>query len=111
MPACSKCGQLFTAPTHVNGGRPRTRCDRCRTNHARIDGAKWRKARAQVLREEPVCRVCGAPSEEVDHIIPLQAGGDPYARANLQGLCKRHNASKGARVATQRPRQLKRWNL
>jgi len=106
---CSKCGRPFSPPVVING-RPRTRCDNCRTNHAAIDGTEWRRVRAQVLREEPTCRMCGAPSTEADHIIPLQAGGDPYDRANLQGLCKTHNASKGARIGVQQY-QPRRWNL
>jgi 5-methylcytosine-specific restriction endonuclease McrA len=96
---CSRCGALFFAsPT---GGRPRTRCDPCRSNHARNDGTAWRKIRAQVLAEEPICAVqgCFRPSTEVDHIIPLARGGSPLDRDNLQGMCKPHNASKGARVA------------
>lgn len=52
---------------------------------------EYMKLRAQVLREEPFCRVCGRPSETVDHIIPKAWGGTDD-RNNLQGLCKRcHN--------------------
>jgi 5-methylcytosine-specific restriction protein A len=48
--------------------------------------------RAQVLAEEPFCRVCLAEGKrvqasEVDHIVPLAAGGD-NSRGNQQGLCK-----------------------
>jgi 5-methylcytosine-specific restriction endonuclease McrA len=96
---CTRCGGSFaTSPT---GGRPRKRCDACRTNHAKIDGAEWRALRAQVLEEEPVCAVrgCGRPSTEADHIVPLVLGGPALDRTNLQGLCKPHNAAKGARVA------------
>lgn len=96
---CTQCGEVFSAsPT---GGRPRKRCDACRSAHAQLDGTRWRTIRAQVLAEEPVCRVpgCGRASTEVDHITPLKLGGDPYERANLQGMCKPHNSSKGARVA------------
>jgi 5-methylcytosine-specific restriction endonuclease McrA len=60
----------------------------------------WRRLRLRVLAEEPVCAIpgCGRPSTEVDHIVPLAAGGAPLDRANLQGLCQPHNASKGASV-------------
>jgi len=49
------------------------------------------RIRAQVLREEPLCRMCLAKgrttaSEEVDHIIPLEDDGTDD-RENLQGLC------------------------
>ena len=94
---CTQCGRAFTAsPT---GGRPRSRCDSCRTNHAKIDGARWRKLRLGVLSEQPVCAVagCGQTSTQVDHVVALARGGDPYARSNLQAMCGPHNASKGDR--------------
>lgn len=55
--------------------------------------ARWRKLRALVLSEQPLCRVCVAhgrvtPSRDVDHITPHQ--GDValfWDRDNLQGLC------------------------
>lgn len=111
MAACSSCGRPFWAPRRPNGGRPRTKCDRCRTNHDKIDGVRWRAIRAQVLLEEPVCRICGLPSSEADHIVPLKFGGDPFARENLQGACKHCNSSKGARVARQTDQAPRRWEL
>lgn len=50
---------------------------------------KWQQTRVQVLREEPICRICSLyVSREVDHIKPLSQGGQPFERANLQALCK-----------------------
>ena len=101
MTPCSRCGMAFSAPVG-RGGRPRTRCDACRSNLAQIDGATWRKLRAKVLAEEPVCAIegCGQLSTEVDHILPLQvAPALGLIRSNLRGMCKRHNASKGAKVS------------
>jgi 5-methylcytosine-specific restriction endonuclease McrA len=45
-----------------------------------------------VLTEQPLCpgingQPCGHIAEEVDHIVPLSQGGDPYKRSNLRGLC------------------------
>jgi 5-methylcytosine-specific restriction endonuclease McrA len=97
---CSSCGAPFNPP-RKGTGRPRTRCDACRSNLARIDGVAWRKLRAQVLREEPVCAVigCGMPSTEADHVIPLQVCPElGLERSNLRGMCKSHNASKGAKL-------------
>ena len=100
---CTRCGTPFTAPSSSRqGGRPRTRCDGCRSNHDRIDGAMWNRLRAEVLRAQPVCAVLGCYelSTTVDHIIPLQhAPHLGLERSNLQGMCGRHNASKGAKVA------------
>lgn len=99
MKSCTVCGAMFSAsPT---GGRPRSRCERCRTNHDRADGTRWRKLRAQVLAEEPVCYIagCGRLSAQVDHVIPLKMRPDlAHVRANLRGICASHNASKGARL-------------
>ena len=66
-------------------------------------GARWRRLRAQVLREEPLCRAClgvgrVAPATEVDHIVPRSKGG-PDDRANLQSLCKSHHSEKTKREA------------
>jgi 5-methylcytosine-specific restriction endonuclease McrA len=93
---CSKCGASFWVG-RGKGGRPRTRCDACRSNHARIDSKKWRELRRRILAPGVACVYCGAPAVEVDHIVPLSLGGDPYAMENLAPACKRCNASKGGR--------------
>ena len=51
-------------------------------------GWAWQQLRVRVLQEEPACRLCGARSTEVDHIIPKARGGTD-ARSNLRGLCGR----------------------
>jgi 5-methylcytosine-specific restriction endonuclease McrA len=49
--------------------------------------AKWNNTRRAVLFAQPLCACgCGAIATDVDHIIPLDEGGDPWARSNLQGL-------------------------
>jgi 5-methylcytosine-specific restriction protein A len=48
--------------------------------------ATWPRDRARVLREEPECRLCGAPATQVDHIVPLAQGGS-RGRENLQAIC------------------------
>lgn len=55
-------------------------------------GRAGMRERAQVLKEEPLCRLCLArgisrASVMVDHIKPLAWGGSDE-RANKQGLCK-----------------------
>lgn len=57
-------------------------------------GAEWRKLRAQVLAEQPMC-ACGRKANEVDHIIPLARGGT-NERSNLQSMCKRCHSRKTA---------------
>ncbi len=45
-----------------------------------------------ILSHDP-CAYCGAPSQQIDHIDPLVAGGDS-AWANLTAACQRCNYNK-----------------
>ena len=52
----------------------------------------WRHTRADVLAYEPFCRQCALVgvktiATEVDHIVPIAAGGDKWDRDNMQPLC------------------------
>jgi 5-methylcytosine-specific restriction endonuclease McrA len=49
----------------------------------------WPRLRAQVLAEEPDCRVCGRPATTVDHVLARRFGGS-NDRTNLRSLCARH---------------------
>jgi 5-methylcytosine-specific restriction protein A len=64
-------------------------------------GSHWRRVRAAVLREEPLCRECAregrtTAAREIDHIIPRSKGGTED-RDNLQGLCKPCHSAKTMR--------------
>ncbi len=68
---------------------------------ARGYDARWRRRRLIQLRREPLCRICKAqgrltPATEVDHIIPLNAGG-PDTFANYQSACTSCHSKKTAR--------------
>lgn len=65
--------------------------------------ANWRKRRMMFLRRNPLCKTCGAIAREVDHMIPITAGGS-QSDENLQALCKtchnrKTNAERKARNA------------
>lgn len=69
--------------------------------------------REQVLREEPLCRVCLAmnpprysPTEVADHISPKAEGGTDD-RENYQGLCKPCDVIKTARESARARRRLR----
>ena len=50
-----------------------------------LDSAAWRKLRASVLREQPICAMCEtAPATDCDHRDNDPTNND---RDNLQGLC------------------------
>ena len=64
--------------------------ERPRRAKERREGNRLRK---QVLVEEPTCRFCSTPSQEVDHIVPIFLGGSSE-RTNFQGLCSPCHAKK-----------------
>ncbi|MBL9086785.1 MAG: HNH endonuclease [Planctomycetia bacterium] len=70
---------------------------------ARIHGsARWQDVRAQVLRNEPVCRSCALtgrsePATTVDHIVGVALAPErAYDPTNLQPLCTSCHAWKSA---------------
>lgn len=80
-------------------GNPATYRGRCSV-HARsrerethpnkhiYNSSRWRALRRRVILEQPVCAICDlAITCDVDHITPIEAGGDVWSRSNLQGLC------------------------
>lgn len=66
-----------------------------------LNGTAWRKLRAAVLRESPLCALCRtATATEVDHVDDDPTNND---RANLSALCKpchsrKTNADRGHNV-------------
>jgi 5-methylcytosine-specific restriction enzyme A len=67
---------------------------------------QWQRTRAAKLSEDPLCRIAKLcverfgvrmPSTDVDHIIPIREGGDPWASDNLQGACHADHAGKSAK--------------
>ena len=99
--SCLRPCAFPSCPTLVAKGRCRAHAKRpwmhaLPSRHARGYGAAWDRTRAEVLVEEPVCRLCARPSTTVDHIVPKVRGGTD-ARVNLRGLCREHQQSKSGR--------------
>lgn len=68
-------------------------------------GARWRKLRARILRDEPLCRICArnkrtVAAVTVDHILNKAQGGTD-ARSNLQPLCDACHTAKTQREAAE----------
>lgn len=70
-----------------------------------INNSAWRKLRAQVLREEDVCYICGRPVDktlagtapmgpQVDHVVARSEGGAVFERSNLHLVHSRCNQRK-----------------
>ena len=67
-------------------------------HHRRLNPARWNRVRRKVLDAASFrCAVCGRYGNEVDHVVPLDKGGDPYDSGNLQVLCKEHHIDKTRR--------------
>lgn len=71
------------------------------SNPRRANGHRRNQVRRRVLAEETHCWLCGgevdktlppfqAGSPEVDEIVPVSLGGDPFARANCRLAHRRH---------------------
>ena len=69
--------------------------DSMTSNPRRSNSTRRNKLRARVLREEDHCWLCGEAvntrqqpglpdSPEVDEILPVSLGGDPYDRSNVR---------------------------
>jgi 5-methylcytosine-specific restriction endonuclease McrA len=82
MRPCMECGTLTTTarcPQHTHVA-PTFR----RTFYA---SRQWRTFRSAYLAVHPMCACgCGRPAEDVHHLHPIAAGGDPFDPANLQAL-------------------------
>lgn len=60
--------------------------------------SEWDQARAEYLKAHPYCRMCGASSRVVDHVIPHR--GDKrlfWQRSNWQALCTPCHSSRKQR--------------
>ena len=83
-------------------------------HHQRLERGRWEDVRRRVLdRDGWRCRSCGLAGRlEVDHITPLEDGGESYALLNLQALCRRCHISKtGRENRARRPvaPEVQRW--
>ena len=77
--------------------------------------AQWKRVRAQLIRQSQDedgtwhCEVCGQPivtagEVEVDHIVPVSEGGEPYDPANLRLAHRRCNRRLGGLASAQQRR-------
>lgn len=74
----------------------------------RVRGRKLQQRRIAWLRQHPLCLHCQGEglvtqAQEVDHTIPLWAGGADDD-SNFTSLCVEHHKAKTAREASQRAR-------
>lgn len=83
--------------------RPHAR--RLKPNSEFYNSRQWRKVRALYLQSHPFCECdeCKSgiplPADTVDHIIPINKGGDPWAETNFQAMNHRCHNKKSGREA------------
>lgn len=93
------------APPKVSAPRPERKAWRTSTKGSTERGYGWQhqKARARLLREEPLCRECRkvgrvTAARIADHVKPLAQGGSREPE-NLQPLCTACHREKTLREA------------
>ena len=63
------------------------------------------QVRNAVLAHSTRCHLCGQPgADQVDHVIPIALGGDPWDPANLRPAHQQCNNTKGAKLIGDEPR-------
>jgi len=97
------CGRLIPAGTsrcREHASKIHQAVNQKRPSYYREYGtARWKKLRAWVLLDSPLCAECNrrgetVPATVVDHRTPVAAGGAMYEIENLQALCKPCHARK-----------------
>lgn len=68
-----------------------------------LSSRRWQLYRERFIALNPICRPCQEKgdihaSEQVDHVIPLAAGGAVWNPKNHDPVCARYNAWKGSQV-------------
>jgi 5-methylcytosine-specific restriction enzyme A len=72
------------------------------TGHDRTSTTAWKRTRKRILaRDGYRCTTpgCTAPATDVDHLVPVYAGGDD-ADSNLTSICTPHHRAKTSREGT-----------
>ena len=73
-------------------------------HHTRLHAGRWALVRRRVLNAAGWrCAACGRYGNEVDHIVPLHNGGNPWSESNLQAICRGCHIEK-TRVENRRER-------
>jgi 5-methylcytosine-specific restriction protein A len=71
-------------------------------NYSFYNSTQWRKVSKGYRKRHPLCKHCEeigrvTPSAVVDHIKPIDKGGDKWNSSNLQALCHKCHNKKSAK--------------
>lgn len=91
MPTIKKTQHRPWMPERVPFGR------RENSNRSFYTSPEWRRARKHYIELHPLCEICHRQvSTVVDHIKPINQGGEPLDESNFQALCAScHNKKSG----------------
>ena len=82
---------------HRNAPPPRRHeKPRAMTTAERGYDGTWQKLRRYKLAGDPFCVVCNRSADQVDHIVPINDGGDRLDPRNLQSMCQGCHSRKTA---------------
>ena len=81
---------------------PKKPFERENSNQEFYNSRAWRNCRKLFLELNPLCKHCDVvgltePAKVVDHIVPINKGGDRFNYDNLQALCVSCHNKKSAR--------------
>ena len=81
----------------------------------KVNRRQWRKVRLQMLdRDSWRCQKCGKTGRlEVDHIKPLEDGGEMYDARNLRSLCRfcHFDKSRSERRGRETDPEVAKWRV
>lgn len=81
--------------------KPKRKSERIKKESSKLyNDRRWKKYSERFRRASQVCALfdsCGGIAQCVDHIIPVEDGGDFWDTANHQPLCNSCHARKSAR--------------
>lgn len=75
------------------GEHAKTRERDTHQNKGIYNSKRWQMLRRKRLFLNPLCP-CGEIATDVDHIRPIEAGGQPFSLENTQSLCHSCHATK-----------------
>ena len=94
-PGCGNLVRGAGGQCSEHRGEARRRADELRPSAAaRGYDRDWQELRRRHLEENPDCVECGDPATQVDHKVPIAAGGARLDPANLQSMCTTHHSVK-----------------
>ena len=76
-----------------------------------VGSRRWQRLRRYILkRDKWRCRICGRPGRmEIDHLVPLEQGGDPWEPSNLAATCRTCHIRKTAAENTKAGPEVVAW--